>query len=358
MDLKELGRLLKEERLRQGLDLAEVMEKTKISRVSLEAIEEGNERALPHPVYAKGFVKNYARFLGLDADKIGNSLAQVYSSEEVPAHEEELALTDARKLPPVKSQWPRQLGLLALAALLVAFLAGAWFFRAPLQGAFVSVLELVGFLSKPAPEAVREPESAPGIGLPFGHGDAAFPDQPPVSEPFAPFAGDPLSPLMLPVETPEGEPDNGIAVEPSLEGEEGAGQDADAPSSPAQPAPVASTPTEPASTAEAEPAAIPVAPAVPTAPEAMAESRTADDGATQGERTLEIRAFANCWLSAQADGGRVREAFLRPGERLVVSFEKFLDLKLGNAGGVELFLDGKPWPLRARSGEVLALRLP
>jgi len=286
MDLKELGRLLKEERLRQGLDLAEVMKRTKISRVSLEAVEEGNEQALPHPVYVKGFVKNYARFLGLDADKIGNSLTQVYSSEKVLAHEDDLALMDVRKLPAVKSQWPRQLGLLVLCALLVAVLAGVWLFRAPLQGTFVSVLELVGFLSKPVPEAVPAPEPVlPELGLPFDHGE--------------------------------------IVGEPGMVSKEEAG---------------------------------PAAPSTPS--EIMTELRAADDGAAQGERILEIRAFANCWLSAQADGGRVREAFLRPGERLVVSFDKYLDLRLGNAGGVELFLDGKPWPLRARSGEVLTLRLP
>jgi len=49
---------------------------------------------------------------------------------------------------------------------------------------------------------------------------------------------------------------------------------------------------------------------------------------------------------------------LRPDERFVVSFEQSLELKLGNAGGVSLYLDGSPWPLDARSGEVLVLRFP
>jgi cytoskeleton protein RodZ len=319
MDLKELGRLLKEERLRQGLDLAEVMEKTKISRVNLEGIEEGNEQALPHPVYAKGFVKNYARFLRLDADKIGNYMTQVYPSEEVSAYQDDLTLKDVSKLPAVKRDWPRQLSLLTLVALLVVFLAGAWFLRAPLQGAFVSALEFVGFLHKPVSEALQEPEPT-------------FP---------VPTQAEPIAALpepTLPVPAP-------AAAEPA-----GADPLAAVLGEPALPAP------EPV---EAEPAAAALGgDAQPVVLETMVEAGAAEEAAIQNERTLEIKAFANCWLSVQADGGRVQEAFLRPGERLVVSFYNYLDLRLGNAGGVELFLDGKPWPLRARSGEVLSLRLP
>jgi cytoskeleton protein RodZ len=321
MDLKELGRLLKEERLRQGLDLAEVMEKTKISRASLEGIEGGNEQALPHPVYAKGFVKNYARFLGLDADKMSNALAQVYSSKEVSTYKDDLTLKDVSKLPAVKNYWPQHLGLLTLVALLVVFLASAWLFRAPLQGAFVSVLEFVGFLHKPVSEAVQEPEPALPAPKPAQAETVAALPEPAglVPEPTAamPAGVDPLAAVL-------GEP--------------------------ALPAP------EPV---EAEPAAAVLGgDAQPVVRETMVELGAAEEATIQNERTLEIKAFANCWLSAQADGGRMQEAFLRPGERLVVSFDNYLDLRLGNAGGVELFLDGKPWPLRARSGEVLSLRFP
>ena len=46
------------------------MEATKISRVILLALESGDRSSLPHPVYTKGFVKSYARLLGLDADEL------------------------------------------------------------------------------------------------------------------------------------------------------------------------------------------------------------------------------------------------------------------------------------------------
>ncbi len=70
MNFEELGMTLQREREKKGLSIEVVMEATKISRTNLMALESGDQSALPHPVYAKGFVKSYARFLGLDADEM------------------------------------------------------------------------------------------------------------------------------------------------------------------------------------------------------------------------------------------------------------------------------------------------
>ncbi|SMP49847.1 protein RodZ, contains Xre-like HTH and DUF4115 domains [Desulfonatronum zhilinae] len=77
MDLREIGKLLKEERLRQGVELPAAAKVTKIGVSALEAIEEGDETPLPNPVYIKGFIRNYARFLKLDPSVIGNALGEV-----------------------------------------------------------------------------------------------------------------------------------------------------------------------------------------------------------------------------------------------------------------------------------------
>ena len=77
MDLLEIGKLLKEERLRQGVELPAVAKMTRISTSALAAIEEGNESALPTPVYIKGFVKNYAYFLKLDPEVVAHALEDV-----------------------------------------------------------------------------------------------------------------------------------------------------------------------------------------------------------------------------------------------------------------------------------------
>ncbi|WP_031484125.1 helix-turn-helix domain-containing protein [Maridesulfovibrio frigidus] len=84
MDLKELGSRLKAERERQGFTIEQIMELTKISRVNVYAIEDGNKKDFPHPVYAKGFIKNYAKVLGLNSEEIGEEFSKFYSVDEEP----------------------------------------------------------------------------------------------------------------------------------------------------------------------------------------------------------------------------------------------------------------------------------
>ena len=65
-----VGILLRNCRLRSGLDLAELAQSLRIRQRFLEAIENGRFEALPAPVYALGFVRCYAEQLGLDAEEI------------------------------------------------------------------------------------------------------------------------------------------------------------------------------------------------------------------------------------------------------------------------------------------------
>lgn len=64
------GELLKEARLKKGLRLEEVSESIKIRPQYLYAIEEGLLEVLPPGIIAKGFVKAYARFLGVDPQEV------------------------------------------------------------------------------------------------------------------------------------------------------------------------------------------------------------------------------------------------------------------------------------------------
>jgi cytoskeleton protein RodZ len=61
-----LGASLEEERRRQGLDLEQVERATYIGRRYLRALEEERFELLPGDAYAKGFLRAYAEFLGLD----------------------------------------------------------------------------------------------------------------------------------------------------------------------------------------------------------------------------------------------------------------------------------------------------
>lgn len=64
-----LGSWLRTRREERGYDLDRVERDTRISRGYIEAIEREQYDTLPAPVYARGFVRSYARYLGLDEDE-------------------------------------------------------------------------------------------------------------------------------------------------------------------------------------------------------------------------------------------------------------------------------------------------
>jgi cytoskeletal protein RodZ len=68
--MDKIGRKLQETREQLGLSLEEVERSTRIRTHHLQALEEGDLDALPSSVQARGFLGNYADFLGLDVDAI------------------------------------------------------------------------------------------------------------------------------------------------------------------------------------------------------------------------------------------------------------------------------------------------
>ena len=66
----ELGSTLRQAREALGLSLEQVQEATKIRGPYLQALEEEAFEALPAAVYVRGFLKNYAQFLGLDPQEV------------------------------------------------------------------------------------------------------------------------------------------------------------------------------------------------------------------------------------------------------------------------------------------------
>lgn len=72
-----VGDILRREREKQGLTIADVAEETSIREIYLEAIEKGDYDQLPGDVYTKGFIRNYSKFLQID----GNNLLEQFASE-------------------------------------------------------------------------------------------------------------------------------------------------------------------------------------------------------------------------------------------------------------------------------------
>lgn len=68
--MKTVGGILREKRESRGLSLATVEQATRIREKFLEAIENDDYSSLPSIAYAKGFVKNYSDYLGLDTTTV------------------------------------------------------------------------------------------------------------------------------------------------------------------------------------------------------------------------------------------------------------------------------------------------
>ena len=80
--MTSIGDTLRRERLRRGLDLDKVAAETKIGRHQLEAIEANQFDRLPGGVFARSFIRQYARMLQLDDEEI---LAELKQQFEEPA---------------------------------------------------------------------------------------------------------------------------------------------------------------------------------------------------------------------------------------------------------------------------------
>ncbi len=67
---RSIGQKLKSERLKQELTLDQISVETKIRKEVLKSIETDNFSSFDSHVYAKGFIKNYAKYLNLDEEQL------------------------------------------------------------------------------------------------------------------------------------------------------------------------------------------------------------------------------------------------------------------------------------------------
>ena len=97
-----VGYTLRQERERQNLSIEDIEQGTSIRALYIEAIENGEYDKLPGTVYTKGFIKNYAKFLGLDADamtkEFANDLAELTGTPATPLEEEQKAQAPEKKI--------------------------------------------------------------------------------------------------------------------------------------------------------------------------------------------------------------------------------------------------------------------
>jgi len=78
------GAILAAERERQGLARADIAQRLHMSVSQVEALEAGDYERLPRGTFLRGFTRNYARALGLDADTLVGLLSQAAPRESAP----------------------------------------------------------------------------------------------------------------------------------------------------------------------------------------------------------------------------------------------------------------------------------
>ncbi len=114
------GEELRRNRLVREVSLESIASATKISKRYLEALERGDFKKLPAPVFTRGFIRAYADYLGLDPEEMVNA----YLSDTLgsgPREESTHRLAGSRS-------WSRSVWLIGAAILAVTILVagGAW----------------------------------------------------------------------------------------------------------------------------------------------------------------------------------------------------------------------------------------
>ncbi len=162
-DTASFGRWLRRQREVRKIALREVAETTNISIRYLEALEDDRFEALPAPVFAKGFLREYARYVGLDPDEVVNNY--LAARQDATVEEAERVATaqrakDAQRRPWAVFAWV-VVGLLILAG--IAY--WAYRFERQRQAPPAAVPPPVS-APAPSPSAPSPPQPQPSAAAP------------------------------------------------------------------------------------------------------------------------------------------------------------------------------------------------
>jgi len=303
-----VGENLRRERLKRNLELEEISRELKISMRFLQAIENDQYDKLPGGVFAKSFARQYARLLGLDEEDIAGQVQQVVGPVEVPQPAEiskPMAFSSIH-VPKVdewqtvgdrRFQWSGWLSAVVLVAvMLVCSAVYAW-----LQRPKATVT------AQANPRAASVPQRA------------------------APQNAPPGTPPVVASGTPPG-----VAAQPAAPTAEPA-------TAPPQAATPQATDQRPLQQKPAEQKPTPaVVQTTPANPEATVH--------------VEINADEAVWVLARADGKYAFSATMDPHTTRTVEGVKQVMVRLGNAGGVTISLNGKPIGPAGPKGQVRTIQ--
>lgn len=112
IDIEDIGTILKSSRLKQKKSMEEISSELCIRKIYLTALEEGDYETLPPIPYGVGYVRTYARYLGLNPER-AVKLYKTASAVEEEIEEEQ------KETPEVNKSGSKHIvaGILALAAI-------------------------------------------------------------------------------------------------------------------------------------------------------------------------------------------------------------------------------------------------
>lgn len=315
--MESIGEFFKQVRETKGLTIDEVASKTRIRTDFVKALEDGNFAKLPDQVFARGFVRSYARSLGLDEDDAIHRFTQ-----SAGAYYDKQGERERLKVKQAEEERKRQSNRKA-----VAIAIG------------IAILTLIFLLSREQSSLlVRRsssdvpPSTSKRVAPPSSESQDAPPSKQAEAAPLAPPAPPAQSAASAP---PKAKPSESPAV-PAKTGE----------GNNAEPA------TVPAATVAVVPELAAPAPSSLGSDGPLGGISLEGSGAPEGQLALDLEATELSWVVVQIDGGSPQEALLRPGEKASWKGQDQFVLTLGNAGGVKAALNGKPQKPFGPSGKV------
>ncbi|QYE36063.1 helix-turn-helix domain-containing protein [Polymorphobacter sp. PAMC 29334] len=191
---RRVGAILGDARTAAGLELIDIARDTRVPVRHLAAIEADAHDSLPALPYAIGFVKAFARAVGVDPEAAGAQFrAETSKVAHVPAPPP-MSPLDERRLPPRGLVTVSIVAVLAVIAAVVAWSAGA--FDGASRPTSAPVVAAAPPVVSPAETAAASPATPPAADSTAiaGTPAAAVPTSPAVTPAVAPVAMSPAAP--------------------------------------------------------------------------------------------------------------------------------------------------------------------
>ena len=362
--LRAVGQQLREARQQRGEDLYDIAEILRIKPAYLYALEEGDYAVFPGRAYAFGFLRSYADYLGFHGEEVLHQIKAVIDAAPVEPKLEYRA-------PIIERHRPTAV-FLVTAALLMGAAWGGWYAVRQTGGLSLDRLAaLPGEIGRMVSEfATGGPAEEPPTRHAAAEPEASSSPVPAPSQAGEPAALAALERLEAPADTPPVLPRTGIvpavstsvvpppadsAPEQEAAATEEGGSDITSAIAAELPADRELLDTE--VTPRVRPPAAPPASAAALLASLREEGAEPESGRTFGDPTASVvmlRARDTTWIQVRsADRAFVRTRILEPGDRFYLPARDDLALWTGNAGGLEIWVEGERLGLAGQPGQVV-----